>query len=585
MCGIIAYNGSDNAVPYLVDGIKNLEYRGYDSAGCVLLDGSGNLLIRKSEGKVGDVIKNYAIDKYTSPKGIFHTRWATRGEVNTRNAHPISDCTGKIAVAHNGIIENYDEIKNSLSDHKFTTDTDTEIIAHFLEDRMNGGLTMKDAVAELAHEMKGYSSFVAIDRDSDDIVALKNGSPLVVGLASNGTFVASDVPSFIKYTNRVVYLFDGDVVSIGKSGYRIDNLSDSDKKHEVKTVKIKYDESTKGDFPHFMLKEIMEQPAVVGRIEESGIESIERAAELVKASGRVYLIGAGTSFNACMIAANLFRSLGMDATAIEGQNISNYAGVISDKDLFILISQSGETMDVIQALDLIKANKKIGILNVEGSTLSNSVDVVVYIGAGHENAVAATKTFTASVVYAMLIGMYAAGKVEEARNDLGLLKLALYNTLVPSVIGAVDATASLIKDKVNLFYLGRGADYVTALEGALKMKEVSYIHAEGIDSSTFKHGPLALISKDIYSIALVSDADRDAVMHNLSEIKARGGRIIGISNHNSELFDFYLKSQPAGIFDFVPKVVISQLLAYKVSVLKGINPDRPRNLAKAVTVK
>ncbi len=584
MCGIIAYNGTENAVPLLVDGIKNLEYRGYDSAGCALIDDSGQLIVRKDQGKVSDIINNYSIGQYSASKGVFHTRWATHGGVNRRNAHPLLDCTGNIAVVHNGIIENYDELKKELSNHKFDSDTDTEIIAHFLEDRA-GKMPMKDAVTELASKIKGYSSFVVIDKNSDEVVALKKGSPLVLGIMDNGTFVSSDVPSFIKYTNKVVYLFDDDLIQLGKKGYNITNLSDPAKKHEAVLVDGVHRETTKGDFTHFMMKEIMEQPSVISSIVTSDFDVVKKAGELVKNSRRVYFMGAGTSFHACEIGARLFRDLGMDTIAVEGQDLKNYRNLIAPDDTFILISQSGETIDLIQAMDLLKNNKKIGIINVDGSSLSHMVDIMINIKAGHERGVASTKTFTASVVYAMLVGMFAAGKEEEAKRDLGLLELALYNTLVPSVLEIVESTARTVKDRTNLFYLGRGIDYIAALEGALKMKEISYIHAEGIDSSTFKHGPLALISDDVYSLAFVSDAGRSDILYNLSEIKSRGGKIIGISNQSSDLFDQFIRSQPAGVFDFIPKVVISQLLAYKVSVLKGIDPDRPRNLAKAVTVK
>ncbi len=584
MCGIIGYNGKENSIPLILEGIKNLEYRGYDSFGCAFDGKSGNIEIRKDAGRINKIITDYAIDQESSTRGIAHTRWATHGEVTKENAHPLTDCTGKIAVVHNGIIENFEELKNSLPQHTFSSSTDTEVLPHLIEEEMKKGSSFEDAVISTASKIKGFSSFVAMNAGSDNIIAVKSGSPLVLGINDKGVFVSSDVPSFLKHTNKVIYLFDGDIISINKDGFKV-LKSNNEGKHKVHLVNFSASDVDKGNYKHFMLKEIMEQQKLIFKLVNSDLSFLREVGNAVSIAKKIYLVGSGTSFHVALLTANLFRDLGREAVAIQPQDIYNYSKIIGKDDIFILISQSGETMDMIEALPLIKENKKIGILNTEGSSLSNSVDYFVNINAGHEKGVAATKTFTMSAVYSFLIAMFSAGEEKEASNDLNLLNINLYNLFVPSVYDTIKKVAVELKTKDSVFYLGRGNDYIAAMEAALKMKEISYIHAEAIDSTTFKHGPLALISKGVYSVALVSDRFKDMEINNLKEIKARNGKIIGIANENMDVFDVFIRSQPAGIFSFVPQVIISQLLAYYVSISKHIDPDHPRNLAKAVTTK
>ncbi len=585
MCGIIAYNGQDNAVPYLMDGIRNLEYRGYDSCGCVLDGNNNKLIIKKDTGRIDEVIKKYDIGKYSSTRGIFHTRWGTIGDITKENAHPFADCMEKIAVAHNGIIENWEELKAGLMAHKFKSDTDTEVLVHFLEEKLKEGLPIEDAVKLLFSKIKGLSSFVIMDKDSDDLIAVKNGSPLVLGISKNGTFVSSDVPSFLKYTNKVIYLMDGDMVRISKSGYAIDNLLDNKMKHQVSTVNFSIKDIEKGRHKHFMIKEILEQPNLIRKFESTDFSKVYAAADLVKSARTVYILGAGTSHYAGMLGAKFFLENGIQAVPIQGQEILTYLKVISPRDVFIIISQSGETADIISALPLIKNNKKIGLINNESSTIAREVDIFIDIGAGPEKAVASTKAFTLSSLYTAFIAMAASGRINEAFKDLRLLNLNMYNLLVPSVNRAIDTAAEKLKEMDDVFYLGRDHDYVLCMEGALKLKEIAYVHAEAIDAATFKHGPLALISSDKYSIALVSNRFRDATTHNLEEVKARKGKIIGISDKPSNTFDMFIRIPDAGMFTFVFQAMALQLLAYKTSLLKGIDCDHPRNLAKAVTVK
>lgn len=583
MCGIIGYTGEENSVPFVLEGIKNLEYRGYDSFGCALKNGN-NIKIMKGAGRINKVVSDQDISSQIAEMSIAHTRWATNGSVTSENAHPLVDCSGKIAVAHNGIIENFKELRDTLNSHSFVSETDTEVLPHMIEDEMANGKSFEDAVVSTAGKTKGFSSFIAMHSDNDSILAVKNGSPLVLGIKKNGTFVSSDVPSFLKHTNKVVYLFDGDVISVNKTGFKILKTLNPGK-HKTREVKFSYNDIDKGDYKHFMLKEIMEQKDLISSLSSSDLSYLKDPAYLLSTAKKVYIVGSGSSFHVALITANLMRDFGRDATAIQPQDMYNYAKLITKDDVFILVSQSGETMDIIESLPLIKGNKKIGIINTEGSTLANSVDYFINVNAGHEKSVVATKTFTMSAIMAFLLAMFSVGQETEVVNDLKLLDINLYNVYVPSVYKVIKDSAAKIKKEKTLFFLGRGNDYVSALESALKMKEITYIHSEAIDSATFKHGPLALISKGTYSIALVSNRFKDLEINNLKEIKARNGKIIGISDENLDVFDVFIRSQPAGIFSFVPQAIISQMLAYYVSITKRIDPDHPRNLAKAVTTK
>ncbi|MCL4398742.1 MAG: glutamine--fructose-6-phosphate transaminase (isomerizing) [Candidatus Parvarchaeota archaeon] len=584
MCGIIGYNGSENSIPLVLEGIKNLEYRGYDSFGCAFQGKNNNIEIRKDTGRINRIIDNYGIDSESSNKSIAHTRWATHGGVTKANSHPLLDCTGKIAVVHNGIIENFQELKDSLPNHSFSSETDTEVLPHLIEEEIKNGKSFEDAVISTAGKIKGFSSFVVMNSLTDNMIAVKNGSPLVLGVKENGVFVASDVPSFLKHTNKVVYLFDGDVISVNKTGFKV-LKSNNMGKHKVREVSFSASDVDKGTYRHFMIKEIMEQQNLVSKLVNSDLSYLKNVASAVSMSKKVFIVGSGSSFHVALLTASLFRDLGKESIAVQPQDLLNYSKTIGKEDIFMIISQSGETMDIIESLPIINGNKKIGIINTEGSTLANSVDYFINVNAGHEKGVAATKTFTMSAILSCLIAMFSAGEEKEALNDLNLLNINLYNLFVPSVYKTIKETASIIKGEKNLFFLGRGNDYISAMEAALKMKEITYIHAEAIDAATFKHGPLALISKGTYSIALVSDRFKDREINNLKEIKARDGKIIGIANEKLDVFDVFIRSQPAGIFSFVPQIITSQLLSYYVSLSKHIDPDHPRNLAKAVTTK
>ncbi len=583
MCGIIGYTGEENSIPFVLEGIRNLEYRGYDSFGCAIKKNK-NITVLKDIGRINKIISDYGLEEVSADASIAHTRWATNGGVTKENAHPLVDCSGKIAVVHNGIIENFKELKDEVLSHSFVSETDTEVLPHLIEEEMKKGRSFEDSVVEVSSKIKGFSSFVAMDSENDDIVAVKSGSPLVLGISEKGVFVSSDVPSFLRHTNKVVYLFDGDVISINKKGFKVLKTQNHGM-HKIREVNFSLKDIEKGKYKHFMLKEIMEQQGLISKLAASDLSYLKTPASILSLARNVYIVGSGSSFHIALMTANIMRDFGRNAIAIQPQDIYNYSKIINNEDVFIIISQSGETMDIIESLPLIKDNKKIGIINTEGSTLSNSVDYFLNVNAGHEKGVAATKTFVLSALMSILLVMFSLGQETEAINDLKLLDISLYNVFVPSVYTAIKEVSSKIKKENSIFFLGRGIDYISAMEAALKMKEITYIHAEAIDSATFKHGPLALISRNAYSVALVSDRFKDLEMNNLKEIKARNGKIIGISNQKLDVFDMFIRSQPAGIFSFVPHIIISQLLAYYVSVAKRIDPDHPRNLAKAVTTK
>ncbi|MDP8012510.1 MAG: glutamine--fructose-6-phosphate transaminase (isomerizing) [Nanoarchaeota archaeon] len=581
MCGIIAYSGKDNAVPYLVDGIKNLEYRGYDSFGCALID-KGDIIVRKDVGDTASVLNKYRIIKNFSNQGMFHTRWATHGGISKENAHPLTDCKGEIAVVHNGIIENWQDIKASLDRHRFVSQTDTEVIPHLLEERLSRGDSMERALRAVFNGIKGASSFVVMRKGDSNMYAVKHGAPLVLGLGKNGFFVSSDIPSFLKYTNRVVFLHDGDLVIFNQNSVRIKNLLNKKYKHDVHTVDISPGSLDKGKYRHFMLKEINEQSRLLKLFENYDFSKVRLAASKIRSAHRVYLVGAGSSFHAAAYGALILRKSGIDAIAIQGQDVQNFSRLFERNDVFVIISQSGETADLIRSLQLMNGFR-IGIINTEGSYLSRNVDLVINMMAGIEKAVAATKSFMNTMILLEMINSYANGSSESAMHDLKLLNLNLYSLFVPSVLSAIKRIAEELKDDGDIFYVGRDYGYLISLEGALKMKEVSYIHAEAFDLSTIKHGPLALISQGSKVIASVTEPVEET-FYGLEEIKARGGHIIGISPSNSTVFDEFVHVPEAGVFSFVPLVIVAQLISYYTAVKRGINPDKPRNLAKSVTV-
>lgn len=585
MCGIIGYCGSDNGIPYLIDGIKNLDYRGYDSFGAAYICGD-KLIIKKDTGSIESVISKHKIDIDESSRGIFHTRWATHGIPSHNNTHPFVDCTFSIAVVHNGIIENWKTISSELKGHQFVSETDSEIIPHLIEEYIKSGLSYYDSTLKVAEKITGASSFVVLSKNDEDIIAVKNGEPLIFALGKNGYFVSSDVPSVVKYTNKVIYLSDGDIIRFNKYRYEIYNFITPEIEHNITEVVLPDNRYEKGEFKHFMEKEIYEQLSIWKNFQNLNFEDVYYKAILaLKKARRVYIVGAGTSYFAAMYGAGIFRKAGVDAVAIEGQYIDEYLPILNKDDVFIIISQSGETADIISILPYIKNNVKISIINVDQSQLTREVDILIKINAGIEKAVAATKSMSSMLIILKSLQLLIKGEVKAIHNDLNLLNTDAYNLAVPAVLKAIDNTAEEIKDQESIYFAGRGLGYYLALEGSLKMKEVSYIHAEAFDLASIKHGPLALISDKTFVIAVLTDDTKDSAINNLEEIKARGGKIIGIAKKNEDIFNRFIRVPGNRSFDMVYYLFILQLLSYKVSVKRKIDPDKPRNLAKSVTVK
>ena len=584
MCGIIGYYGKDNSVPYLVEGIRKLEYRGYDSFGCTLFE-NGKLNTYKDVGRIDDVILEYSIDKKTSSHGIFHTRWATHGGIEKKNSHPHTDCIGNISVVHNGIIENWVHLKRKLQSHIFISDTDTEVIPHLIEEHLQSDFNLLNAVKVVAKNIVGMSSFVVMHSQFDYIVAYKNGSPLVLGLGKNGNFVSSDVPSLLNFTNKFVYLQDGDIVKIGEDNYGISNIYRGETQHEIKTVNMNPIGLEKGRHEYYMEKEIFEQPTLWKKFEDYDKLEYSKISNLIKASDKIFIIGSGSSYYAAMYAARLFLKSGIQTFPVNGEELMDYANIIDEKSLFIVISQSGETADVIAGLLKFKNVRKIGIVNVPSSTIAREVEVLLKIRAGVEKAVPSTKSLSNSFIILTLLNSIINGTIKETEKQLVSSNMDIYNFIVPSVLSAIDSTAKTLLEQENVLVAGRQTAYILALEGALKLKECAYTHAEGIDLSGLKHGPLALVDDDMWTIAIVLKENIHESLMNVQEIKSRGGKIIGISTSSNELFDIYIKIPDLGPFTFMPVLMVFQFLSFKLARLKGLNPDMPRNLAKSVTVR
>lgn len=581
MCGIIAYIGSRNCVPDLVSGIKKLEYRGYDSFGCALKTSDG-LEIFKSTKSLDQGVRQFNIDKMISKNAIFHTRWATNGGISEINAHPQLDCDAKIAVVHNGIIENAESLKSRLKKHKFLSETDTEVIPHLIEDNLKADRNFYESTVLTARSLSGMSSFVAIHSELDEMVAVKNGSPLILAIDEAGYFISSDIPSVINITNRIIYLSDGDIVHLTKSSFSIMNIYNVQNEHDVHYVSPDLSSKDEQNYSHLMVKEIFDQLSIWKALPESVFQVIKKASDSVREAERVYFVGSGSSYHIALYGSMLLRSCGKDALGIQPQDIPDFKRILRKEDIIFVISQSGETADMIYFLKQIPEVRKIGIINVEHSHLANSVDMLIPMSVGIERAVAATKSVSNSMVIVANLYLLLTGSAASLDMDAHLLELNKFNLIVPSIENKINEIAELLKDEKHIFIAGSGKEYILAMEGALKIKEVTYIHAEALDLISLKHGPLAMVEEGT-KVVVITGADDYS--RNVDELKARGAIIIGISEKKYNNFDYFIRTVPAGIFSFAPILFILQLLSYEIAVKKDINPDKPRNLAKSVTVR
>jgi glucosamine--fructose-6-phosphate aminotransferase (isomerizing) len=613
MCGIVAYIGHREAYPIIIKGLKRLEYRGYDSAGVALLN--GDLRVYKQKGKVADLEKA-AEGEYTKGSiGMGHTRWATHGVPNDVNAHPHLSQSGDLAVIHNGIIENYATIKEGLirRGHTFSSDTDTEVLIHLIEDIMvNAGLNLHEAVRVALKQVVGAYAIVILSKNHPEhLIAARKGSPLVVGIGKERGefFMASDATPIVEYTRQVVYLNDGEIAIVENDELTIKTIDNEIQTPYIHELEMNLEQLEKGGYPHFMLKEIYEQPKSIldsfrGRIDTlSGdiiMRSIRDYEDKLKNINRLILIGCGTSWHAGLVAEYLFEEFARIPVEVEYASEFRYRNpVIYGDDLILAISQSGETADTLAAMELAK-NKGatvFGVCNVVGSSIPRMSHAGAYTHAGPEIGVASTKAFTAQVTVLALIAM-AMGKQRGALTAEQLRNLMYELESIPAKVekalklnDEIVKLSEMYKDSHNFLYLGRGYNFPVALEGALKLKEISYIHAEGYPAAEMKHGPIALIDENMPVVVIATNsAHYEKVVSNIQEVKARKGKIIAIvTEGNTGLNDIadHIIEVPETEECLSPLIntIPLQLLSYHIAVMRGCNVDQPRNLAKSVTVE
>jgi len=612
MCGIVGYIGHREAYPVLIKGLHRLEYRGYDSAGVALIN--GDLKVYKIAGKVSELEKVCEDQNTQGTLGIGHTRWATHGEPNTRNAHPHISESGNLAIIHNGIIENYAPLKTELSKrgHKFLSDTDTEVLIHLIEDiQINEKLDLVEAVRVALNQVVGAYAIVIVSKDEPDmLIAARKSSPMVVGVGDNETFVASDASPLIEYTRNVVYLNDEEIAIVRRNKeLEIITIHNENITPYMQELQMQLDMIEKGGYDHYMLKEIYEQPNSIqdsmrGRLIGSrnaivmgGIKEYEK--KLVNAK-RIIIIGCGTSWHAGLVGEYLFEDLARIPTEVEYASEFRYRNpVITEDDVIIAISQSGETADTLAAIELAKSKGAtiFGICNVVGSSIPRATHAGSYTHAGPEIGVASTKAFTAQVTVLTLIALAIArkrGTITESKYQSLTVELSKIPEKVKQVLEANDHIKQIAEEYQNVhnfLYLGRGYNFPVALEGALKLKEISYIHAEGYPAAEMKHGPIALIDENMPVVVMATNMSaHDKIVSNIQEIRARKGRIIAIISENDNVIETMAEHViriPETEEALTPllSVVPLQLLAYHIAVMLGRNVDQPRNLAKSVTVE
>ncbi len=587
MCGIFAYIGRrKDAAQIVLEGLKLLEYRGYDSWGIAVKE-EKRLTVDKHVGKIGDA-------KVYLPKstlGIGHTRWATHGGVTVANAHPHLDCTKTIAVIHNGIIENFEEVKKDLikKRHTFVSETDTEVISHLIEEYLKKE-GFSSAVQDAFNQLKGLNAIVVANSSSQEIIAAKKGSPLIAGIGNNELFIASDVSGIIKHTKNVVFLEDNQMIILGKD-IKLFNLPNGKEiKPVINKLTWEFKEAEKGRFKHFILKEIYEQPRVIENIALTYKENVEKLASLIEKAFGTFMLGCGTASYAALYGTYLFSKIAKKHVNFSiGSEFNYQEDYLTKNSLVIPISQSGETIDVLEPI--FRAKKKgstiAAIVNVLGSTLYRHADYKILLNAGLEKAVVGTKSFIAMVSVLLLTAYTFAKKHEQGRVLLLNASTNVKKILKDDFITDIKKVAQDLKNKEHIYIIGRGLSYAAALEASLKIKETSYIHAEGFAGGELKHGVIALIEKATPCIVIAPyDETYTDIISNAQEIKARGGMIIGIGPKENKVFDRFIKTEDLKEATIIPQIVISQLLAYNLAIIRGISdPDKPRNLAKSVTVK
>ncbi len=612
MCGIVGYIGTKEAAPVLLEGLKRLEYRGYDSAGIATLS-TGKICVEKQPGKLKVLEEHLKSNGGILGRiGIGHTRWATHGVPSFENAHPHTDCKEQLVVVHNGIIENYHELKEKLisKGHEFSSQTDTEVLAHLLEEYLKENLPLKDTVQKMLAVIEGaYALCIMSLKFPDELFVARHGSPLVIGVGEGEQFVASDVPALLKHTKRVIYLDDGEMAKLAKAGVEVFTLDGKTKQKEIHTITWSAEAAGKAGYPHFMLKEIHEQPRVIrdtllGRIAKNGhifFEEMNISEDWFRNEmKRLYIVACGTAYYAGYTGKYFLEEKTDVPVEIDIASEFRYRRMkFSENDLVLAITQSGETADTLASIREAKRQgaKVLSICNVVGSTIARESDAVLYTFAGPEICVASTKAYTSQLTAMYLLTFY----LGYLRGTLTKDEVKQYLAKLKDVAVKVERTLTLSEkiekdiakyaDRIHFLYLGRSFNFPNALEGALKLKEISYIHAEGYAAGELKHGPIALIDKDMPVVCLaINSATYDKMFSNIQEVKARGGIIISIaSKGNAKIAEFsdeiFYVPECEEFFSPLVTVIPLQMIAYYLARARGCDIDQPRNLAKSVTVE
>jgi glutamine---fructose-6-phosphate transaminase (isomerizing) len=591
MCGIIGYCGQKPAVPIIIEALKRLEYRGYDSAGVASLS-DGRLLIRKDAGKVDEVIQKHKLASLPGNIAIGHTRWATHGGVTQFNAHPHSDCGSRVAVVHNGIVENNRQLRQELTKtgHRFTSETDTEVIPHLIEDELKNGCSLEQAVLNVAPRLDGSYAFLAMAPDNPGkIVGTRKSNPLIVGINATDYYISSDALAFSQYTNQVMGLGDKEVVMLTQEGVQFFDPKGNKLAKQVRKLDHGWSESHKGGYQHFMLKEIMEQSQMLAQTACQDGKTFTKIAMDILRANQVIITACGTSRYAALVGRYLFSKVGKKfCDVVMASEFGYFADSVDKNTVVIAVSQSGETADIIEGVKAARDNgaQIISIINRPNSILADLSHEIIYLNCGAEIAVAATKTFLSQLAIFYLLSYSMVNAFDEATAKLAGLNGDITKVLDWNKSELVNLSQKL-KDKNHFYYIARGINFAIASEGALKLKEISYIHAEGMPAGELKHGTLALIEPGTPVVVICpADYTFSETVSNAIEAKSRGAYIIGVSDKESDIYDSWIKLPKVDelLYPLVA-VVPLQLLAYYLAVNRGCDPDKPRNLAKSVTVK
>lgn len=575
MCGIVGYKGNKNASNVIYNGLKKLEYRGYDSAGIAVV-GNPSLKVQKGTGTIDEVYNEHPEAK----AGIGHTRWATHGGITDQNAHPHTCNKDEIAVVHNGIVNNYQELKEKLNHYEFQSETDTEVIPHLIREKLKETNNILQACQEAMKEIEG-SYAVALTTEDGELIAFKNGSPLALGISEEERFIASDVTPFLEHTKQAIFLKDNDIAYVKENEHKIINNGEkTDRK--IREVDWDAEQAEKDEHEHYMLKEIFEQEETVKKAIFQDKTDLKKALEMIEKAEKIYLTGCGTSSFSADIGAKYLEEAGYSAEAIKSHELEHRQNKVNKNDLIIAISQSGETADLLSAIKELD-NPVLSILNVAGSTLERKSDHILHMNAGPEIGVASTKAFTSTLAILKLLKFTAEDQIEEGKKSL-INTADKIEKLIEKNEQNIEEISEYFSQKENIFFIGRNKGYDIAQEADLKLKELSYIHSESFPGGEFKHGNISLIEEDVPLVSIVKETGYEEIISNTIEAKSRGATIIGAGTEKLDSFDYYIQipeDENSEILETIP----FQLIAYETAKKKDNNPDRPRNLAKSVTVK